>query len=84
MDLGASAKKCPKCSAEMESGFLLARGTNFYRPAEWFEGEPEVNWAGGLKLRDKRRFRIESWRCRRCGFLEQYARQEMDSIGPME
>jgi hypothetical protein len=84
MDIGASAKKCPKCLAEMESGFLLGRGRNLYRPGEWFEGQAEINMLGGLKLRGKRRFRVDSWRCTRCGFLEQYARQEMDSIGPME
>ena len=84
MELGASAKKCPKCSAEMEPGFLLGSGRNWYRPAEWFEGPPEINWLGGLKLRGKRRFRVESWRCKKCGFLEHYARREMESIGAVE
>ena len=84
MELGVPAKKCPKCSAEMEAGFVLGRGRKLYRPAEWFEGQPEIKWTGGIKLRDKRRFRVQSWRCTKCGFLEQYARQEMESIGPFE
>jgi hypothetical protein len=77
-------RKCPKCSGTMEAGFMLGRGHNMYRPQEWFEGEPEINFLGGLKLRDKRRFRVKSLRCIECGFLEQYARTELDSIGPLE
>jgi uncharacterized protein DUF6487 len=84
MEPGGSAKKCPRCSGEMETGFLLGRGRNLYRPAEWFAGQPEINLMGGIKLRGKRRFRVQSWRCTQCGFLEQYARTEMESIGPLE
>jgi uncharacterized protein DUF6487 len=84
MDFGGFRKKCPKCSAEMETGFLLGRGRQLYRPAEWFEGQPEINWLGRIRLRSKRRFRVQSLRCTQCGFLEQYARTEMESIGPFE
>lgn len=41
----------------------------------WFRGEPQAGWLGGLKapLREVR-IPIATFRCRACGCLEFYAR----------
>jgi hypothetical protein len=57
----------------MEAGFLRdRRNGSFSMPAEWIKGVPEKTWFGMLKIRSPR-LAIESFRCEKCGFLEQYA-----------
>lgn len=66
--------KCPKCSGEMEVGFILDRGYNNFLPAEWIAGEPETGWFGGVvKTSNRDRLWTDAWRCKNCGFLELYA-----------
>jgi hypothetical protein len=71
------SKQCPKCTGSMSEG-LIADQTNQSAAAVpiWVEGEPERNFWTGLKLRGKPRFDVATWRCSRCGFLEQYAAAE--------
>ncbi|HEU0133352.1 MAG TPA: PF20097 family protein [Allosphingosinicella sp.] len=64
---------CPKCAGAMEPGFTLDQGHGSYAVAEWVEGEPERSIWTGIKLGKKTRFKVQTWRCRRCGYLESYA-----------
>jgi rubredoxin len=64
---------CPKCSVQLQEGFLLDRTRNDRVSTEWVEGRPERSFWTGLRLKGKTRLRIASWRCPRCGFLELYA-----------
>jgi len=41
--------------------------------SSWVEGEPQKSIWVGVKLEAKEPIDIESWRCSRCGFIEQYA-----------
>ena len=67
------SKSCPKCSGRMDPGFMLEqRDGNAKGVSEWIDGAPEKAWYG-LKLRGKRRLPTETWRCGRCGYLENYA-----------
>lgn len=72
-------RKCPKCSGEMEIGFLQDRGvTNVMRvpkflPVAWIAGVPEFDWAGNVKYKDRPSIPTETWRCTGCGYLESYA-----------
>ena len=59
---------CPKCKAEMEEGFLAAP-----RVAEWIEGPLEKSIRLGVKIADRKRRVIRSFRCTKCGLLESYA-----------
>lgn len=68
-----SSHKCPKCSGTMAEGFLLDEGHGWRKVASWVEGAPRHSWLTGITLRGRRRVELESWRCNRCGFLEQYA-----------
>jgi len=38
MELGGSVLKCPKCSAEMETGFVLDKGHSANLPSQWVAG----------------------------------------------
>ncbi len=66
---------CPKCSGTMQEGFTLEIGAYDSNSQEtWIEGQPEYEFWSGLKTSGRRRFAVISYRCEKCGFLEQYAR----------
>ncbi|HKD82337.1 MAG TPA: hypothetical protein VKH81_21790 [Candidatus Angelobacter sp.] len=57
----------------MESGFLLDRTQAQLYPAIWTDGLLKRNWFGGFNESDNSLYRVESWRCTDCGYLESYA-----------
>ncbi len=65
---------CPKCQGTMQEGFLLDETYGTRGQADWVEGAPEKSIWTGVKLGDRMRLPVETWRCGRCGFLESYAR----------
>ena len=64
---------CPKCQASMTVGFLVDTTHGGYGFGQWAEGTPEKSFWTGVKLRGRKKFSIQSWRCQRCGSLESYA-----------
>lgn len=61
----------------MSEGFVADRSQHGAAGVpSWVEGEPERSVWTGLKLSGKSRLEIATWRCIRCGFLEQYASGE--------
>lgn len=72
--------ECPKCAGQMEEGFILDRGYGNQEPSDWVEGAPQLSfWHGGVKVSDKRQYEVRSYRCKECGFLESYAREENET-----
>lgn len=73
---------CSKCGAETEEGFILDRTYGAKMPSDWIEGEPVKSIWTGTKTTDKLRYRVRTFRCVRCGYLESYATDESpgDSI----
>jgi hypothetical protein len=67
---------CSKCRGLMEEGFVPDSSDAALLRSAWFEGKPEKNLLGGLKVKGKRTFPIVTLRCKVCGFLESYARTE--------
>jgi hypothetical protein len=65
---------CPKCQGAMTEGFLLDATYGANTVGQWVDGIPQKSFWGGAKLRGKKKFEVQSWRCERCGFLENYAR----------
>ena len=66
--------KCPKCKAAMEEGFILDLGHyNTKTVSQWVEGEPERSIWTGIKTKDREKFKITTYRCAGCGYLESYA-----------
>ncbi len=67
---------CPKCGGEMLEGFTLEIGSYDSNSQEtWIEGKPEYEFWSGLKTSGRTRYGITSYRCVKCGFLEQYANE---------
>ncbi len=64
---------CPKCHGRMEQGFILDIGYGTRMPASWYGGQPARSIWTGTKTRGLATAQIVSWRCSRCGFLENYA-----------
>jgi len=64
---------CPKCSIQLQEGFLLEVTRNGRRSTEWVEGRPVPSFWTGLQLKGRTRLDVTSFRCPRCGFLELYA-----------
>jgi uncharacterized Fe-S cluster-containing MiaB family protein len=61
----------------MEAGFLLDRG-QYGVPqttAEWVEGTPERSIWTGIKTKGREHYRVETYRCEVCGYLDSYARE---------
>ena len=71
-------RPCPKCEAEMVRGTLLDRGHgNFLHASRWVLGLPRFSrfW-GGLQTKNALTFRVTTWRCVSCGYLESYALEQ--------
>ena len=64
---------CPRCSGQMEEGFLVDEGYGSRTTAQWVAGKPEKSIWVGIKLRGKTKLGVATYRCRRCGYLESYA-----------
>jgi ribosomal protein S27AE len=67
-------RTCPKCQSSMQEGWVLDQTHGGRAIASWVEGEPQKSIWVGVKLEGKQPIEIESWRCTRCGFIEQYAK----------
>ncbi len=60
----------------MEEGFVIDRAhLNLLSQQEWAEGEPRSSFWTGLNIAGKRHYKVETFRCERCGRLESYARE---------
>ena len=59
---------CPKCSGEMEEGFVAGP-----KVVEWLEGPLEEGIRLGVKIHGGTRRVVRTFRCVKCGFLESYA-----------
>lgn len=58
----------------MEEGFVMDIGQgNYKRPSTWVEGQPEPSFWSGTKTQGKHQAQIRSFRCVKCGYLENYA-----------
>ena len=65
---------CPKCSSEMETGFI-AEFTLFGGRLQnnWVEGVTEKSSLSCVKVKGKKSYDVISYRCVSCGYLESYA-----------
>jgi len=63
----------------MEIGFVCDR---LYADIYWMEGVHEQSQWVGMKISEKARYPVLSYRCISCGFLESYARRPDHRIAP--
>lgn len=66
---------CPKCQAAMLRGFMIDNSYGSRSVSSWLEGEPKRSIWVGIKLGGQKPIAIDTWRCVRCGFLENYAKE---------
>ena len=65
---------CLRCQARMQAGFLLDDvDSGSHKEQEWVGGRPKPSWWGGLDLKDRERYKVTTYRCPECGYLESYA-----------
>lgn len=69
-------RSCVKCQSSMQVGWVLDNTHGARAISSWVEGEPKRSMWSGVKLEGKQPIEIETWRCTRCGFIEQYAKGE--------
>jgi predicted nucleic-acid-binding Zn-ribbon protein len=69
-----SKKNCPKCSGDMEEGFVVDHSYGTRSVSEWSEGPPESSVWSGLKVKEPKA--ISTFCCIQCGYLESYARKK--------
>jgi len=67
------ALTCPRCSVQLQEGYILERARNGRGATEWIEGKPERSFWSGVVLSGRARLPVASFRCPRCGLLEMYA-----------
>ncbi len=65
-------KDCPRCQGSMAQGVMIENKDSLPSATHWLEGPVESGWFG-LKLKGKRQLPIVTYRCGRCGYLENYA-----------
>lgn len=56
----------------MSEGFIPTERSGMPTISTWLEGVPRKTWFGVRS--SNKRIEIRTWRCQRCGFLENYAR----------
>lgn len=64
---------CTKCGGRMEKGSALTGSSQGGVLVRWIEGAPERSIWSGMKTKGLKVLPISSYRCTRCGFLENYA-----------
>ena len=67
---------CPKCKGEMIQGFVMDNTHGGRLVSHWAEGSPQKSFWFGTKMPDEKLVPIGTFRCKLCGFLEEYARAE--------
>lgn len=74
--MDATPTVCPKCSGEMERGFVLDMSHAARLVSQWGRGAPQKSFWMATKAPDDATVPIGTFRCATCGFLESYARDE--------
>ncbi len=72
--MSARPTECPRCRRRMEEGYVLDLGEgNGPSEQQWVEGAPERSFWTGLKTKGREIFKVTTYRCEGCGYLESYA-----------
>ncbi len=63
----------------MQEGFTLDYTHGAKVPSSWVEGEPVKSFWEGTKVKGKTRYKIQTFRCAGCRFLESYALENISN-----
>ena len=68
--------KCTECGGIMDSGRIADQAHAGVVMGRWVDSKPEVNiWSG--KMKNEKVFDLMAYRCRDCGFVKLYARDDV-------
>ncbi len=67
---------CAKCRSNMIEGFIADYTYGGILPSDWVEGAPVKSFWLGTKVSDKNQYKVKTYRCENCGYLESYAIEE--------
>ncbi|GAA4050834.1 hypothetical protein [Parerythrobacter jejuensis] len=67
------SRTCGKCGGRMAAGALVTPTQGGFQPAGWLAGALEKGWFGIPKVNKKDLREVLTYRCDRCGVLENYA-----------
>ena len=71
-------RKCTRCGHEgLEPGFISDAQAQTPGFAVWVEGEMEVGFFGGVKLRGRPKWQVDAHRCPNCFHLELFANRQL-------
>lgn len=71
--------ECLRCRGAMSVGLVVDRGDyNIGLLQNWVEGAPEKSIWTGLKTKGRDSYKVVTYRCDRCGYLESYAAELSD------
>ena len=65
-------RKCSRCGAATEEGFVVDFAHNGARVSSWISGKPQYGIFGGTKVWSKEQYPIQTFCCTECGYLESY------------
>lgn len=71
-------RKCPLCAGAMEVGFIVDQAHGSTSQEQWIKGEPEPSFWTGIKIRGTTRYKVTTFRCAVCGYLQSFA---IEAIG---
>lgn len=72
--MGMGSKTCARCGGRMEEGRIVARDSNGGRGVPgWVPGVPRRSFWTGLKVAKDKIREVATYRCGKCGLLEDYA-----------
>ncbi|MEO7997458.1 MAG: hypothetical protein ABI852_08440 [Gemmatimonadaceae bacterium] len=64
----------------MSIGLVLDRADyNIGMVPQWVEGMPEKSFWTGIKTKGHESYKVMTYRCERCGYLESYATEQIQS-----
>jgi len=69
---------CPKCKGSMEEGYVVDNTHNGFRQSRWMPGEPVASFWLGLKIDKSKLIPVTTFRCKGCGYLDSYAKDQID------
>jgi hypothetical protein len=74
----STAPICPKCGDPMDRGFIPDEYRDRNEVTVWVQGLPERSpETGTVILSGTRMWRVVTYRCAGCGYLESYARDQL-------
>jgi hypothetical protein len=66
-------RECPKCQGRVSEGFIIDQGHGTYSVSTWQKGVAQKSIWTGVKRDKSNQLQIVTYRCDRCGYLENYA-----------